>query len=277
MKMKKYLALLLAICMMVTMLAACGGDSTPVDDTDPSEEVTEPVDGNEPAALETVEAGKLHMSTNAAFPPYEMIDDEGKYIGIDVEVATAIAEKLGLELVVDDMDFDAALMAVQQGQTDIAMAGITVKPEREAVMDFSDTYAKGVQVIIVKEGSDIATVDDLENADIIGTQRGTTGYEYCIGDYGEEHVTAYDNGATAVQALLNGTVDCVVIDNEPDKAFVAANEGLTILESTYADEDYAIAVQKGNTALLTAINEAIAELKADGTFQDIVDKYITAE
>lgn len=280
MNMKKYLALVLALA-LVFALAACGGqktaDVTPTEA--PTEAAAEPTEAPaEPAGdLVTVEAGKLHMSTNAAFPPYEMVDDTGAYIGIDVEVATAIAQKLGLELVVDDMDFDAALMAVQQGQSDIAMAGITVKPERAEVMDFSNTYAKGVQVVIVKEGSAIATVDDLANAELIGTQRGTTGYEYCLGDYGEEHVVAYDNGATAVQALMNGQVDCVVIDNEPAKAFVAANAGLTILDTTYADEDYAIAVQKGNTHLLDAVNQAIAELQEDGTFQAIVDKYIKAE
>ena len=279
-KFSKYLALLLALS-MVFALAACSGadedaDSSPTGGSVASDAVV--VDKSDNIAeVTTVQAGKLHMSTNAAFPPYEMMNDAGDYIGIDVEVANAIAQKLGLELVVDDMDFDAALMAVQQGQSDIAMAGITVKPERAEVMDFSVTYAKGVQVVIVKEGSPIASVDDLADADLIGTQRGTTGYSYCIDDYGDDHVTAYDNGATAVQALLNNQVDAVVIDNEPAKAFVAANEGLTILDTAYADEDYAIAVQKGNTQLLDAVNQAIAELQADGTFQAIVDKYIKAE
>ena len=278
--MKKYLALLLALAMVFALAACAGGNTTPTEAPAESAAATEtPAEnGGETAGeIATVEAGKLHMSTNAAFPPYEMTDDAGNYIGIDVEVATAIAQKLGLELVVDDMDFDAALMAVQQGQSDIAMAGITVKPERAEVMDFSNTYAKGVQVVIVKEGSAIATVDDLANAELIGTQRGTTGFQYCTDDYGEEHVVAYDNGATAVQALLNGQVDCVVIDNEPAKAFVAANAGLALLDSSYTDEDYAIALQKGNTALLDAVNQAIADLQADGTFQSIVDKYIPAE
>ena len=278
--MKKYLALLLALAMVFALAACAGGNTTPTEAPAESAAATEtPAEnGGETAGeIATVEAGKLHMSTNAAFPPYEMTDDAGNYIGIDVEVATAIAQKLGLELVVDDMDFDAALMAVQQGQSDIAMAGITVTPERAEVMDFSNTYAKGVQSVIVPEGSDIATVDDLANAELIGTQRGTTGFQYCTDDYGEEHVVAYDNGATAVQALLNGQVDCVVIDNEPAKAFVAANAGLALLDSSYTDEDYAIALQKGNTALLDAVNQAIADLQADGTFQSIVDKYIPAE
>lgn len=271
--MKKFAALLLAVAMLLT-LVACGPKTDNNDNNNDDQQVE---DNNNEPAFTTVEEGKLHMSTEATFPPYEMVKDDGTFEGIDVEVAQAIAEKLGLELVVDDMDFDGALLAAQNGQSDIAMAGITVNEERLAVMDFSDTYAKGVQVIIVKEGSPIATVADLANAELIGTQRGTTGFIYCSGDYGDDHVVAYDNGATAVQALVNGQVDAVVIDNEPAKAFVAANEGLVILDTEYANEDYAIGFAKGNTALLDAVNAALAELKADGTFQEIVDRYITAE
>ena len=180
------------------------------------------------------------------------------------------------------MDFDAALLAAQQGKSDMVMAGVTVNEERLQVMEFSDSYANGVQVVIVPENSDITSVDDLSNDKMIGTQRGTTGYIYCSdtvenGGYGEDHVTAYDSGATAVMALVNGQVDAVVIDNEPAKAFVAANPGLKILDTEFAVEDYAIGLKKGNTDLLNAINEVMAELKADGTFQSIVDKYITAE
>ena len=206
-----------------------------------------------------------------------MTTDAGGFEGIDVEVAAAIAEKLGLELVVDDMGFDAALTAVQTGQSDIAMAGITITEERLEVMDFSDSYATGIQVVIVKEGSPIATVDDLANAEMIGTQKTTTGSIYCTDDYGVEHVTEFETGALAVMALVNGQVDAVVIDNEPAKSFVAANEGLVILDTEYAVEDYAIGFAKGNTALKDAVNAAMAELQADGTFQAIVDSYITAE
>lgn len=274
--MKKFAALLLAVAMLLT-LVACGPKTENNDNNNNND-----AENNNDATFTTVEEGKLHMSTNAAFPPYEMVKDDGKFEGIDVEVAGAIAEKLGLELVVDDMDFDSALLAAQNGQSDIVMAGVTVTEERQAVMDFSDSYATGIQVIIVKEDSPIATVDDLANADMIGCQAATTGYIYCSdtpenGGYGEDHVTAYDTGATAVQALVNGQVDAVVIDNEPAKAFVAANPGLKILDTEFAVEDYAIGMAKGNTALLEAINAAMAELKADGTFQNIVDKYITAE
>ena len=211
-----------------------------------------------------------------------MQTDDGNFEGIDVEVADAIAAKLGLELVVDDMAFNAALTAVQTGQSDIAMAGITITDERKEVMDFSDSYATGVQVVIVKEDSAIQSIDDLANAAMIGCQADTTGYIYASdtpenGGYGEDHVTAYDTGALAVMALVNGQIDAVIIDNEPAKAYVNANEGLKLLEGEWVVEDYAIGFAKGNDALREAVNNAVAELKADGTFQKIVDKYITAE
>ena len=196
--------------------------------------------------------------------------------GSVIDTAKAIAEKLGLELQIDDMDFDAALLSVQQGKADIVMAGVTVTDERKAVMDFSDSYATGIQSIIVPEGSDITSPDDLAGKKI-GTQRGTTGYIYCSDDFGDENVVAYDDGLTAVQALNNGQVDAVVIDNAPAQEFVAANPGLKILDTSYAEEDYAIGMAKGNTALEDAVNAALEELKADGTLQSIVDKYITAE
>ena len=284
---KKLMAVLVAAGMIVSM-AACGGASTESQTAAPAaesvvESAAETVESavadagtEETAELTTVTPGKLTMSTNAAFPPYEMTTDAGDLEGIDVEVAGAIAEKLGLELQVDDMDFDAALLAAQQGKSDIVMAGVSVTEERQKVMEFSDSYATGVQVIIVKEDSDIKTVDDLEGK-MIGTQRGTTGNLYCTDDYGEDHITAYDNGLTAVQALNNDQVDCVVIDKEPAKAFVEANPGLAILDTEYVSEDYAIGMAKGNTALLEAVNTALAELQADGTVDAIVAKYIKAE
>ena len=229
------------------------------------------------AEITTVEEGELHMATNAAFPPYEMTSDDGGYEGIDVEIATAIAEKLGLELVVDDMDFSSVIASVQSGKADIAMAGLTVNEERKKNIDFTDTYATGVQVIIVPEGSEIQSADDLSSDILIGCQEATTGYIYCSDDYGEDAVIAYQNGATAIQALLSGKVDCVVIDSEPAKQFVEANEGLTILDTEYVTEDYAIGISKENTALLDAVNGALNELIEDGTVEEIIGKYISAE
>ena len=287
--MKKALSLMTAAALVLS-LAACGSTASSAASSEAASPEaassdaasSEAASETETAELSTVEPGKLIMSTNAAFPPYEMTTDSGEFEGIDIETAQAIADKLGLELVVDDMDFDAALLAAQNGQSDMVMAGVTVTPEREEVMDFSESYATGVQVVIVKEDSPIQTVDDLANADMIGCQEATTGYLYCSdtpenGGYGEDHVTAYASGALAVQALVNGQVDAVVIDNAPAQEFVAANEGLKILDTEFAVEDYAIGVQKGNTALLDAINGALTELIDDGTVQSIVDKYITAD
>ena len=258
-------------------LTACGGSASTASSAAASSVAASSEAASTSAAeLTTVEAGKLTMATNATFPPYEMTTDAGTIEGIDVETAQAIADKLGLELQIDDMDFDAALLSVQQGKADIVMAGVTVTDERKNVMDFSDSYATGIQSIIVPEGSDIASPDDLAGKKI-GTQRGTTGYIYCSDDFGDENVVAYDSGLTAVQALNNGQVDAVVIDNAPAKEYVAANPGLVILETSYAEEDYAIGMAKGNTALEDAVNAALEELKADGTLQSIVDKYITAE
>ena len=274
---------MLALC-MVFALAACGEPASepsdaPVSDAPEASEApaSEAPETETPADAEgglTIVDGKLTMSTNAQFPPYEMTTDDGGFEGIDVEIATAIAEKLGLELDILDMDFDSALLAVQQGKSDIVMAGVTVNDDRLLVMDFSTSYANGVQVVIVKEGSDI-TIDNMGEG-LIGTQRGTTGNIYCTDDYGEEHVMAYDDGFTAVQALMNGQVDCVVIDNAPAQEFVKNNAGLAILDTEYANEDYAIGVNKGNSALLDAINGALEELIADGTVQSIIDKYIPA-
>ena len=265
-----------AVSAAALALTACGGSASTASSAAASSVAASSEAASTSAAaaeLTTVEAGKLTMATNATFPPYEMTTDAGTIEGIDVDTAQAIAEKLGLELQIDDMDFDAALLSVQQGKADIAMAGITVTDER---MSFSDSYATGIQSVIVPEGSDIASVDDLAGKKI-GTQRGTTGYLYCSDDFGEDAVVAYDNGLTAVQALNNGQVDAVVIDNEPAKAYVESNPGLKILDTSYAEEDYAIGMNKSNTALLEAVNAALEELKADGTLQAIVDKYIKAE
>ena len=281
--MKKALSLMTAAALVLS-LAACGSTASSAasseavsSDAASSETASsEAASETETAELSTVEPGKLIMSTNAAFPPYEMTTDSGEFEGIDIETAQAIADKLGLELQIDDMDFDAALLAVQQGKSDMVMAGVTVTDERQNVMDFTDSYATGIQSIIVKEDSDIASVDDLAGKKI-GTQRGTTGYLYCSDDFGDENVVAYDDGLTAVQMLNNGQVDCVVIDNAPAKEFIAANPGLKLLDTAYVEESYAIGVGKGNTELKDAINTALEELKADGTLQSIVDKYITAE
>ncbi len=291
--MKKFIALSLALVLCLGMLAGCGtSDSSSAPAAEGSAEAsvvatpeTEPAAASaaEPAAsgaVTTVSEGELHMATNASFPPYEMIADDGSFEGIDVEIAGAIAEKLGLTLVVDDMDFGSVITSVQSGKEDIAMAGLTVTDERKENVDFTDSYATGVQVVIVPEDSDIASIDDLEGK-MIGCQESTTGYIYCSdtpenGGYGEENVTAFPNGANAVQALVSGKVDCVVIDSQPAQEYVKQNEGLKILDTEFVTENYAIGVSKDNTALRDAVNAALKELIEDGTVQSILDKYISA-
>ena len=305
--MKKIASLLAAVMLLTATLAGCGNSGSGSSTTDTSSasstasqsstaedsSAAEGETSSEASATEagdygeftTIEEGKLIMATNAQFPPYELVSDgEGfngtGFEGIDVEIASAIADKLGLELQIDDMDFDSALVAVQNDAADVVLAGLSYSEERDEVLDFTDSYATGVQVVIVKEGSDV-TMDNLGEK-MIGTQRGTTGYIYASdtpenGGYGEDHVSAYDNGATAVQALVNGQVDAVIIDEAPAKEFVAANEGLTILPGNWVEEKYCAAVDEGNTALQNAINTALNELMDDGTVQEILDKYITAE
>lgn len=222
----------------------------------------------------TINDGVLTMATNAEFPPYEYYEGDN-IVGIDAEVAALIAEKLGLELEIKDVDFDSIIPGVQSGKYDIGMAGMTKTDERLKKINFTSVYAKGVQVVIVKEDGAIASVDDIADKKI-GVQQGTTGDIYATDDFGEENVTKYANGALAVEALKSDKVDCVIIDNEPAKAYVAANEGLKILDTSYADEDYAICVAKENTALLEKVNAALEEVIADGSLQKIVDKYINA-
>lgn len=220
-------------------------------------------------------AQPLKMATNAAFPPYEYKEGEA-FVGIDVEIAEAIAKELGTTLEVVDMEFDSIIASVQKGEVDFGMAGMTVTDERKEEVDFTASYATGVQVVIVPEDSEIATLEDLAGKKI-GTQLGTTGDMYSKDDYGEENVTSYGKGADAVIALKGGDVDAVIIDNEPAKAFVAENEGLKILETEYAVEDYAIAIKKENASLLADINKALEKLTQDGTIDNIIAKYIKAE
>lgn len=257
--MKKFLAVLLAALMICISFVACSSEKKSDDtntDTDTQETLT--------------------MATNAEFPPYEYKEGDN-VVGIDAEVAQAIADKLGMKLEIVDTKFDAIIPGVQSGKYDMGMAGMTVTPEREQSVAFSDSYATGIQSIIVKQGSDIKSVDDLSEKTKIGVQLGTTGDIYAKDDFGEEAVQEYDKGADAVQALIAGKIDCVIIDNEPAKSFVAANEGLEILKTSYAEEDYAICFKKDNTELQTKVNDALKELIADGTVQKIVDKYITAD
>ncbi|MBR4726433.1 MAG: transporter substrate-binding domain-containing protein [Clostridia bacterium] len=280
-KLMKILAIVMVAAMALTLFAGCGEKPAPADDT------TTAANGETeaPAAKLTATDGVLVMATNASFPPYEFVGDDGAFAGIDVEIAGLIAEKLGLQLEIQDVEFGSIIGGVQSGKFDMGMAGMTVTDERLQSVNFSTTYATGVQSIIVKEGSEIASFDDFFNEDgsvkdiMIGVQQDTTGDIYVSdtvenGGVGEDHVTQFKTGNDAVQALVAGKVDAVIIDNEPAKSYVDSNPGLKILDTAYTEENYAICVAKTNTALLDAINAALAELTAEGKVAEIIGKYI---
>lgn len=267
--MKKLSIAMLSMVLAGSMLlTACGGGNTQATEETGS-------DTQQSETAENTEGGVLRMATNATFPPYEYYEGD-EVVGIDPEIAAAIAEKLGMTLEINDMDFDPAIAAAQTGQADIVMEGLTVTDDRKEKINFTDSYATGVQVVIVPEDSDIQSVDDLEGK-LIGVQQGTTGDLYCSDDYGEENVQKFTSGPVAVEALKNGQIDCVVIDNEPAKSYVSQNEGLKILDTEYITEEYAIGISKDNPELLEQINAALQELKDDGTIQSIIDKYIPPE
>lgn len=289
--MKKRFLTAAAAALCAVSLAACGGSSTAITaaETQTSEaadttaaEADAAEEETAAEAEETEEGGTLIMATNAEFPPYEYHDssqtgpDGSDIVGIDAEIAGAIAEKLGKDLVIEDIAFDSLIPELQSGKADFVAAGMTVTEDRLVNVDFSDTYATAVQSIIVTSDSEIAGPDDLAGKKI-GVQQGTTGDLYATDDFGDENIDRYPKGVDAVQALVQGKVDAVIIDNEPAKVFVGDNEGLKLLDTAYAEEEYAIAVKKGNTELLEQINTVIQELKDSGEMDSIIGKYITAE
>lgn len=224
---------------------------------------------------EKAEDTTLTMATNATFPPYEFYENE-KIVGIDAEIAEKIAEKIGMTLEIVDTEFGSIVAGVQSGKYDMGMAGMTVTDERKQSVDFTTSYATGIQSIVVKEGSPIKSLDDLAGKKI-GVQQDTTGHIYAADEFGDEMVSPFNKGTDAIAALVSDKVDCVIIDNQPAKSFVEVNEGLVILDTDYAVEDYAIAISKDNTELLEKVNTALEELIADGTVKTIIDKYISAE
>ena len=272
--MKKFTAAMLTMALAGTMLTGCGSTASNTT-TDDSAAKDNTAATDTAADFKLATDGKLTMATNAYFEPWEYYDGEN-IVGIDPEVAQAIADKLGLELEIMDMDFDSIITAVSAGKADMGMAGMTVTEERQKNVDFSQTYASAVQAIIVPDGSDIKTADDMEGKKI-GVMQGFTGDLSCTEQFGEDAVVRFNKSAEAVMALTQGKIDCIVIDNEPAKKIIEANKGLQILDSKYSQEDYAIAFAKGNDGLRDAVDAALGELISDGTVEQIMNKYIVAD
>ena len=285
--MKKNVLVLAAAVCMAAALTACGSSNSTAETTAAAAETTtaDTAAGSTDTAADTAAdtsaaeetegaGGKIVMVTNAEFPPYEY-HENNTIVGIDADIARAIADQRGMELEIQDMAFDSLIPAIQSGKADFAAAGITVNEERLRNVDFTETYAEAAQVIIVKEGSAIAAPADLTGKKI-GVQTGTTGDIYAD-DVENAEVQRFNKGMEAVMALTQDKLDAVIIDREPAKVFVKENEGLKILDEAFTEEEYAIAIKKGNTELLDKMNAAIKELKESGELQKIVDKYITAE
>ena len=275
--MKKKILTIALVGLMAASLAACGKASETQTSNAASESASDSKaesksDGT--AQIKTVEAGKLTLATNAEFPPYEYHDGD-KIVGIDMDIADAIAKKLGLEVQIEDIAFDSVILEVTSGKADIGLAGISATDERKQSVDFSDTYTTSKQLIIVKDDSPIKGSKDLEGK-TVGVQTGTTG-DILASDIKDVKPERYDKGMDAVQALRQGKVDAVIIDSEVAKKFVEETSGLKVLDEAFADENYAIAIKKGNKELLDSVNKALSELKSHGTIDSIIAKYIKAE
>ena len=247
--MKKLTAILLALTMILSLASFAAAEG-----------------------IETIDPGKLTISTRPDFQPFEYTDDNGNIVGIEPDMMKLICEKIGLELVIDAMDFDSALLAAQQGKSDAVVSGVTVTEDRKLVYDFTNTYITITQGIVSKEANNV-TMDTLKDQ-TIGVQRGTTGHIYAEDDFGEDSVVAYDTYPTVFQALMNDQVSCILMDDAVAKAYVAQNPGLVLNASTYEPENFAFGISKGNTALLDAVNKALDELIADGTVQKLIDQYM---
>ncbi len=289
--MKKFLALFLAGVLAMSLLTACGGkdaaqtdsENNEVEDTAQPEadaaqpETDEAQDGTEDTAgSEAIADGVLTVGTNAEFPPFEYVGDDGQPDGFDVALIKAIGEKLGVQVEVENMEFDS-LVASIGNKIDVAIAGMTVTEERKNSVDFSDAYYDALQYVIVPEGSEIATFDDLAGK-TIGVQLGTTGDFIASDDVDGASVSQYNKAVDAVNDLINGRVDCVIIDKNPalvfEEKFAGQVKALDGAQFNFEVENYAIALPKGDTALAEQINTALQEIKADGTFDKLVEEYI---
>lgn len=252
--MKKFTAFALALVMALGLLAGCGSSNS---------------DNNTPAGDDASDAAKtkLVVATSPDFPPFESLEG-GEVVGIEVDILNKIAEKMGMELDIQQMDFDSVIPGVQAGKFDVGMSGITVTDKRKENVDFSSVYFMAAQAIVVADGSSITDKADLEGKKV-SVQTGTTAEEYCMGNGYE--VLAFTANNDAAAALTAGKVDAWVVDNEVALA-MAPELGLTVLDEAMTSEPYAFALQKGSD-LLAPFNEALDALLSDGTIEQIFQQY----
>ena len=244
--MKKILAMVLALALVLSAAAAV-------------------------AEYKTIEDGKFIYATSPDFPPFESTDDNDNVIGIEPDILAIICGNLGLTAEPYAIDFDSALVAPGAGKADAVVSGVTVKEERKATLDFTIPYVTIVQGVVFKTGADI-TMDNLGEK-MIGVQSGTTGKDIAIDEFGEDHVTAYDKYSLAFQALQNGQVDCIMVDDMVGAAYVKQIPGLEMISTGYTPEDFAFGFAKGNTELVEAFNAELQKLIDDGTIEEIILKW----
>lgn len=267
--MKKLYGILTMLLVFVFAFTGCGSSNNETDDT------------NEAATTAAAESGipdTIIVGTNAEFPPFEYVDDNGDFDGFDIALMQAVCDKLGVKMQVNNMEFKSLLGAMQLNSIDVIAAGMTVTEERQQSVDFTDSYYEAKQVIIVNKDSNVASFSDLDGKSI-GVQEGTTGDLFVTPEEDgalvkDATVKRFKKGVDAVMDLKNGGVDAVVIDKNPATEFVSGNDDLKIVEDDAATENYAFAIAKGNTELADAINKAVEELKADGTYDSLVKEYI---
>lgn len=287
--MKKFAAVLLAGAMLCS-LAACGGDEKKETTKAPETKATgteetgmkAPEADTETAGTEAAEtkadgnSGKLIMATEAGFAPYEYTEDGETVIGVDVDIANEIAKAMGRELEIQNMSFDSALLAVQQGKADFAAAGISIRPDRQEKMDFSIEYATSRQVVVVNKGSKrVDSVDALTADTVVGVQTGTVGDLYCQDDLGTKELKQYGKFMEAAMDLKNDRIDCIIMDLLPAEEMVKVNDDLEILEGEVLNDKYAIAVQKGNTEMLDQINQVLQKLVDEGKIEEFTINHTT--
>ncbi len=268
---KKITAVILAAIMCFALVACNSGDKDTSSSTPADSSAADSSAAASDTSLEDVKkSGKLSIATSPDFPPFESLEGD-KVVGIEIDILEMIAEKLGVELEINQMDFDSVLPGIQSGKFNIGVSGITVTEDRKANADFTDPYFLAAQAIIVMNGSDIKSKADLEGKKV-SVQTGTTAEEYCMKNGYD--VSAFQANNDALSALTSGKVDAWVVDNQTGIAMSADTNGKTVvLDEAMTTEPYSFAFKKGSTSLVNEINGYIQGWLKDGTIEKIFEKY----